>query len=58
MQAIMAEASRFVLKDFELGTDASVIRYPDRYLDGRGKLVWETVMAILVELEAADLKAA
>jgi hypothetical protein len=58
MQAIMAEASSTVLGGFELGTDKSDVRYPLRYMDKRGKVMWETVMAILVELEVADLKAA
>jgi DNA polymerase I len=49
MQAAMAEASRAVLDGFELGTDAKIIRYPDRYMDdrpGSGEMwdrVWELV---------------
>ena len=36
MQACMAEASRVVLDGFELRSDAEVVGYPDRYMDGRG----------------------
>jgi hypothetical protein len=46
-QALMAEASRVVLSGFELRTDAEVIRYPDRYSDGRGRVMWQTIADIL-----------
>jgi DNA polymerase I-like protein with 3'-5' exonuclease and polymerase domains len=46
-QALMAEASRVVLSGFELRTDAEVICYPDRYSDGRGRVMWRTVTDIL-----------
>jgi DNA polymerase-1 len=55
MQEAMQEASRVVLDGFELGTDATVVRYPDRYLDERGKTMWDKVMALL---EAADARQA
>lgn len=32
-QELMAEASRLVLYEFELGCDAKVVRYPDRFMD-------------------------
>ena len=47
MQAAMAEASRIVLAGFELGTDVSVTLYPDRYMDKRGKVMWDRVMGLL-----------
>ncbi|MDA1101928.1 MAG: DNA polymerase [Proteobacteria bacterium] len=47
MRAAMAEASRVVLDGFELGTDAEVIRSPDRYEDPRGAVMWATVMGLL-----------
>ncbi len=47
MQNIMAEASRIVLGGFELRTDADTIRYPDRYMDERGSVMWAKVMALL-----------
>ncbi|MDB4409323.1 DNA polymerase [Gammaproteobacteria bacterium] len=49
-QALMAEASRVVLSGFELRTDADVIRYPDRYEDGRGQVMWRTVADILSDI--------
>ena len=41
MQEAMREASRVVLDGFELGTDAEVVRYPDRYADPRGIDMWD-----------------
>jgi hypothetical protein len=43
----MAEASRIVLGGFELRTDASVTRYPDRYMDERGAVMWNKVTELL-----------
>ena len=42
-QALMAQASREVLDGFELTTDVEIIRYPDRYMDKRGAVMWNTV---------------
>jgi DNA polymerase I len=47
MRAAMAEASRIVLGGFELRTDVKVIRYPNRYMDPRGAVMWERVMKLL-----------
>jgi DNA polymerase-1 len=52
LQAVMAEASRIALSGFELFTDVKRVPdpkspYPDRYMDKRGKVMWETVMEIL-----------
>jgi len=44
----MAEASRAVLGGFELGTDAHVVRYPGRYQDTRGKIMWERVSSLML----------
>jgi DNA polymerase I len=52
MQHAMREASRIVLKDFELRADATVARYPDRYSDERGIVMWMRVMALLDQAEA------
>ncbi len=51
MQDIMREASRIVLNGFELGTDATVVRYPDRYMDERGTVMWDRVMKLIQEQE-------
>jgi len=53
MQEAMREASRVVLNGFELGTDATIVRYPDRYIDERGKIMWERVVS-LIKLGNAD----
>jgi hypothetical protein len=47
MQDAMREASHVVLKGFELGTDADVVRYPDRFMDERGTVMWQRVMTLL-----------
>jgi hypothetical protein len=49
----MAEASAVVLAGFRLRSDAKVVRWPDRYMDERGREFWDRVMALLpVESEA------
>jgi hypothetical protein len=49
-QAIMEEASELVLPGFPLRTEAKVVRYPDRYTDGRGERMWEGVCLLLDEV--------
>jgi hypothetical protein len=48
-QDLMKEASRIVLDGFELGSDAKVIRYPERYMDKRGTNMWNMVMGLIGE---------
>jgi len=48
MRAAMAEASRAVLGGFELGTDVTIVRYPDRYKDARGRVMWERVCELVL----------
>jgi hypothetical protein len=52
MREIMREASHIVLNGFELGTDATVVRHPDRYMDERGTVMWRRVMALANRAEA------
>ena len=47
MRTAMVEASRIVLGGFELGTDVSITRWPDRYMDSRGRIMWDRVMGLL-----------
>jgi hypothetical protein len=47
MRAAMAEASRVVLSGFELHTDATMIRHPDRYNDYRGRVMWHRVLTLI-----------
>ena len=51
MEDAMREASRFVLAGFELGTDAKITHYPDRYYDNRGEKMWARVMGLIGEGE-------
>ena len=44
---IMAEASRTVLNGFELRTEESIFRYPQRYVDKRGAAMWNRVMHLI-----------
>jgi hypothetical protein len=53
-QAIMGEASRVVLGGFEIGTDAKIVRHPDRYMDARGRRMWETIGGIIDRLEGSN----
>jgi hypothetical protein len=46
-KALMQEASRIVLGGFELGSDVKEVRYPDRYMDKRGVVMWNKVMRLL-----------
>ena len=46
-QRAMVEASGEVLGGFELRTDVSTVCYPERYQDGRGHHMWNTVMDLL-----------
>jgi hypothetical protein len=43
-QAAMAEASAVVLDGFRLRSDAKIVRWPDRYMDERGRGFWDRVM--------------
>ncbi len=51
LRALMAEASRVVLGGFEVRTAAEVVRWPDRYADERGAVMWRRVTALLDELD-------
>jgi len=42
-QHLMQQASEIVLNGFALRTDAKIVRHPDRYMDPRGRTMWETV---------------
>jgi hypothetical protein len=43
----MAEASKIVLSGFELRTDATRVRYPDRFQDPRGTAMWDRVIDLV-----------
>jgi DNA polymerase-1 len=46
-QLAMRKASAIVLGGFELNSDANIIRASERYMDGRGVAMWNTVMGLL-----------
>ena len=46
-KTLMQEASRIVLDGFALGSDVKEVRYPDRYMDKRGVVMWNKVMHLL-----------
>jgi DNA polymerase I len=46
-KSLMQEASRIVLDGFELGSDVKEVRYPDRYMDKRGVVMWNKVMHLV-----------
>jgi len=48
-QALMQQASEIVLDGFALGSDVKVVRYPDRYMDKRGMVMWDTVNQIMAQ---------
>jgi DNA polymerase-1 len=54
MRAAMAEASHIVLDGFEIRTDVNVVRYPDRYQDARGRVMWEKVMRLIDRRDAQE----
>jgi DNA polymerase-1 len=49
MRAAMIEASRAVLDEFELRVDVDIVRYPDRYMDPRGEVMWARVMGLIAK---------
>jgi DNA polymerase family A len=53
MRAAMAEASRALLGGFELRTDATLVRYPARYMDPRGEVMWRRVLSLITDRRGA-----
>ena len=56
MRAAMDEAARAVLDGFPIPTDVTIVRYPDRFMDKRGAVMWERVTRLLgqCQREAAE----
>jgi hypothetical protein len=55
-QHLMRQASRAVLGDFELGSDAKAVSYPDRYMDERGQVMWDTVTGLIRQIKSRPLQ--
>ena len=49
MRAAMVEASRAVLNGFELRVDVHVVKFPDRYMDPRGEMMWNRVQDLIAK---------
>lgn len=54
LRVCMAEASRIVLDGFEVGTEAKLVRWPERYMDPRGAEMWARVTRLLDETEGRE----
>jgi DNA polymerase-1 len=50
MRGAMREASAAALAGFELDTDVQIVRYPNRYSDPRGEVMWALVMKLIREV--------
>ena len=46
-QRIMRQASEVVLDGFSLRSEAVIVQHPDRYMDKRGKTMWEAIWALI-----------
>jgi DNA polymerase-1 len=53
MREAMAEASRAVLDGFEIRTDAKLVKYPDCFMDERGRVMWAKVDRLVAECAKA-----
>jgi DNA polymerase-1 len=51
LDQLMRDASRVVLRGYELRTDVQVVRPGQRYFDRRGTKMWDTVTGLLAKLE-------
>ena len=49
-------AMRSVLAGFRLRSDAKIVRWPDRYMDDRGREFWGRVLALLPAESEANLE--
>jgi DNA polymerase I-like protein with 3'-5' exonuclease and polymerase domains len=50
---LMTEASELILPGFPVRTDSTTVRYPDRYMDKRGEVIWPQIERLLGELPAS-----
>jgi hypothetical protein len=54
MRGFMVKASRIVLDGFELRSEATLVHYPDRYQDPRGRVMWDRIMRLMAAREATN----
>jgi hypothetical protein len=50
-RSLMARASAIVLSGFCLRTEVVTVRYPDRYMDERGRSMWDRVWAVMGDID-------
>ncbi len=55
MRTAMRQASQTVLAGFPIRTDAMIVRYPERFIQDRGKQMWDLIWAIIDEIERGKL---
>ncbi len=48
-QAFMQQAGEFILDGFQLRTDVEIFKYPERYVDEKGYVVWQKINRYLEE---------
>jgi DNA polymerase I-like protein with 3'-5' exonuclease and polymerase domains len=53
MQEIMTEAGRLVTGGLDIRTEAEIVRWPERYMDERGRTMWDSVVKFLNGLDRA-----
>src|SRR5262249_7550204 len=46
-QRVLKRASERVLSGVSLRTEAKVVRFPDRFMDQRGRAMWDSVFGLL-----------
>jgi DNA polymerase-1 len=47
MRDVMSKAGRAVTGGLDIRTEAEVVRFPDRYMDERGRAMWDKVVGLL-----------
>ena len=53
MQAIMSWAGKLVTGGLEIRVDCKTVRYPDRYMDKRGRRMWDFIIGLLAQRQMA-----
>jgi DNA polymerase-1 len=54
LREAMNEASRAVLDGFEIRTVVRVVKYPDRFMDDRGAVMWQRVLQLLARCQQTE----
>jgi hypothetical protein len=54
LQQCMREGSLLVLPNFPLRTEAKIVRYPNRFIDPRGREMWQLVSRLLGSIDTME----